>query len=104
MQRPTKFEFMHLMHIPSQWDEWGMYPDELFAEQISRYESGHEEGAEHDRNGMFHWWLRRQPTKEQLKKLAQLTLLDPDPLMGEDVRNYIRQSPYCDEEIRRILK
>lgn len=68
-----------------------MYPAELFEEQVKRYEPGHEDAAEHDRNGMFHWWLRRDPTHDELKNLARLTLLEQDRLMAEEVRKYIRQ-------------
>ena len=50
----TKIEFLKLMRFPTEWDTLGMYPDELFAFQLAHYEPGHEEGAEHDRNGAFH--------------------------------------------------
>jgi len=80
------------MLFPKEWVEWDMLPDELMEIQIKGYEPGHEDASEHDRNGAFHWWLKRNPTKEQLTKLLKLTYLDPDPLMGKDIRSYIRKS------------
>lgn len=87
------------MRFPTEWIEFEMYPDELFQWQLSRYEPGHEDGAEHDRNGAFHWWLRRSPTKAELGKLLRLAALDPDPLLGDDLRKYIRQAPAFDDQL-----
>jgi hypothetical protein len=98
----TKDEFLELMKFPRQWDEWGMFPDELVEIQLSGYESGHENASEHDRNGAFHWWLRRDPTVEQLIKLLKLTHLDPDQLMAEDVRSYIRKASNYNHEVEAI--
>lgn len=95
----TKAEFLRLMRFPSEWDTFGMYPDDLFQSQMSNYQVGHEEGSEHDRNGAFHWWLRRDLRKEQLEKLLRLTVLDPDPALGADVRTYIRKAPAFDNEL-----
>lgn len=76
-----------------------MYPDELFEWQISGYRPGHENGSEHDRNGAFHWWLKRSPTQDELDKLLRLAALDPDPLLGNDVRKYIRQALNFNENL-----
>lgn len=95
----TRHEFMVLMRFPRRWEELEMYPEELFQEQIRGYEPGHEEGAEHDRNGAFHWWLRRDPDKSVLLKLVELSALDPDPLMAADVQSYIRRAKDCDAEV-----
>ncbi len=103
MQSLSKQEFLKLMHFPRHWLDWDMYPDELFQNQVSRYEPGHEGGSEHDRNGAFHWWLRREPTKEELRKLVELSFLDPDQLMARDVREYIARAKKCDSEIRKLL-
>ena len=83
------------MRFPAEWVKWGMLPDQYLQLVVSRYEPGHEYGSEHDRNGAFHWWLKQSPSEEQLLKLAQLTWLDPDPLMGADVRTYIAQAENC---------
>jgi len=100
----TKLEFMRALQIPIQWEEWGMYPDELLVSQIARFEPIHAEAPEHDRNGMFHWWLRRNPSKEQLVNLARLSLLDPDQHMGRDVRSYICRASNFDSEVDRACR
>jgi hypothetical protein len=100
----SKEEFLRLMHYPSEWTELSMYPDDLFEHQRVGYEPGHERGSEHDRNGAFHWWLKRSPSKEQLRKLVLLSRADPDHGMGGDVRKYISRATNCDAEIRRMLR
>lgn len=87
-----KLEFVNLMRFPPEWDAWGMYPQELFELQLSTYEPGNEDSSEHHRNGAFHWWLRKNPSSEAIGKLIDLTYLDPDPHLGDDVRNHIRSS------------
>lgn len=95
----TKEEFLQLMRFPAEWLSMGMYPDELFQRQLSGYEPCHEEGSEHDRNGAFHWWLKRNPTTDELEKLLRLAALDPDPLLGNDVRRYIRAAGAFDVKL-----
>ncbi|MBT2116106.1 hypothetical protein KK141_01060 [Dyella sp. LX-66] len=80
------------MKFPPEWEEWGLYPDELFLEQWALYRSGDEAGSEHDRNGAFHWWLRQKPGLEILEKLLVLTELDRDPVMALDVRRYVEKA------------
>ncbi|MHA6881789.1 hypothetical protein [Ralstonia pseudosolanacearum] len=94
-----KLEFVQLMRFPVEWITLEMYPDELFQWQLAGYQPGHEEGVEHDRNGAFHWWFRRQPTKIELEKLLRLAALDPDPLLGEDLRQYIRKASAFGEQL-----
>ncbi len=98
-----KSEFMQLMSIPTEWEAFGMYPDELFAVQMKHFNPSHIEGSEHDRNGMFHWWLRRQPSKSDLIKLVTLSRLDPDQLMGEDVRSHIARAKNADGDVQAAL-
>jgi len=95
----TKKEFLTLMRFPAEWDTLGMYPDDLFAWQLSGYVPGHEQGAEHDRNGAFHWWLRRHPNKSQLLNLVRLAALDPDQALGNDVRQYVYKAKCFDAEV-----
>lgn len=85
-------EFLKVMQFPPQWESLGMYPEALAYIQIKGYESGHEEASEHDRCGAFHWWLKRVPTESELMKLMFLASIDPDYLMGEGIRKYIRKS------------
>jgi hypothetical protein len=95
----TKDRFLKIMQFPSEWLSFGMYPDDLAEWQLAGYEPGHEDASECDRNGAFHWWLRRSPTKVELEKLLRLAALDPDRLLGNDVREYIRRSPLFDEQL-----
>lgn len=85
----TKDEYLALMEFPSQWKEWGMYPDELSQTQISRYVPGNETGAEHDRNEAFHWWIKKEMSEDQFEKLERLAHLDPDKGLGADVREHL---------------
>lgn len=98
----TKQEFLRLMRFPDEWMARDMYPDELFEWQVSGYRHGHENGAEHDRNGAFHWWLRNKLTREQLENLLYLAACDPDPLLGNDLRQYISQHPAFDTELAKL--
>jgi hypothetical protein len=95
----TKRQFLELMHYPSEWSLWSLYPDELFQMQLSHYTPGDEEAAEHHRNGAFHWWLKKDPGPDILVQLVKLTYLDPDDLMSEDVRNCIRRSPAYNSDV-----
>lgn len=94
-----KADFLKLMRYPDEWLSSDMYPDELFAGQLAMYKPGDEKGSEHDRNGAFHWWLRRNPSKIQLLGLLRLAALDPDALMARDVLSYIEKSSEFDEEL-----
>jgi hypothetical protein len=85
----NKTDFLRLMRFPPEWESWGLYPDELFIGQLSLYRPGDEAGSEHDRNGAFHWWLKRSPSKDVLVKLLLLADKDRDPLMAADVRQRI---------------
>ncbi len=99
-----KSEFLKLMNFPADWLTLEMYPDELSVMQSNGYVPGHENGSEHDRNGAFHWWLKREPSKVQLIKLVSLTRVDPDQHMAEDVRMRIGKAKHCDDEVMRLLR
>ena len=86
----TKAEFLQLMRFPPEWEALGMYPQELFEFQAGRYEPGHERGSEHDRNGVFHWLLRRCPSSREAENLRRLASADPDRALGEDMLRYLR--------------
>lgn len=85
-----KAEFMKVMQIPEEWEIFGMYPKDLFDFQMIYFEPEHIEVAEHDRQCMFHWWLKREPSEEELRKLVELSFLEPDQRMAEYARSYIR--------------
>ena len=93
-------EFLKVMKFPREWEELGMFPDELSNVLCPRYEAGQEAGSEHDRNGAIHWWLRQNPSREILLTLIALTQVDPDPLIAADARQYIARSENADDEIR----
>ena len=95
----TKPEFLELMRYPKEWLTLDMYPDELFHGQLSLYVPGDERASEHDRNGAFHWWLRRQPSKAELQNLLRLAALDPEPTLADDLRQYIRKATAFDEQV-----
>ena len=101
----TRNEYLSLMHFPSKWMELEMVPpDEYVNESIRTYEPGNENASEHDRNGCFHYWLKRNPNKEQLRKLVELSFLDPDQDMAGDVRSHISKAASCDAEIAQLLR
>jgi hypothetical protein len=79
-----------------------MYPDELFEWQLSAYQPGDEDGSEYDRNGAFHWWLKRALTSTQLENLLRLAALDPDPFLGNDLHSYVRKAKSYDDRLARL--
>jgi hypothetical protein len=98
----TRSEFLAKMRFPPEWESLEMYPDDLFSWQISSYVPGHEQSPEHDRNGAFHWWLRKAPSSRELAKLLRLVALDPDIALASDVRGHIRQSKSFDSDLANL--
>ncbi|MEJ2789691.1 hypothetical protein WBN46_08295 [Pseudoxanthomonas sp. CCNWLW251] len=98
-----KNEYFKVMQFPAQWLHYGLMPDHLLAKLVELYEPGNERASEHDRNGVFHWWLKQDPSKDVLVKLAALSFLDPDQIMAADVRSHILKSKNVDEEVRALL-
>jgi len=94
---------MALMRYPDEWDTLHMYPNALFETQLANYRPGDEQGSEHDRNGAFHWCLRKNPDSECLLKLVTLSMLDPDQAMASDVRSYIRNAEQCNSAVIQAL-
>ena len=99
-----KDEYLSLMQFAPEWSEWGMLDTEFVSQLVSSYRPGNEEASEHDRNGAFHYWLRQNPSKEQLIKLIKLSFLDPDQLMAADVRSHILKAPHCDSELEKFVQ
>ena len=97
----TKTDFLSLMNFPKEWEEYGMYPDELAQLQIGEYKPGHEDASEHDRCGAFHWWLKRDPNEDELIKLMKLAHIDPESYLGYDIRDYIRKARNYSESVER---
>ena len=92
-------EYLKLMKFPSEWQAWEMLPRAFVAEQMSLYQPGHENTSEHDRHGVFQWWLHQTPSASELVQLARLSWLDPDQKMAAHVRAHIETQPYCTAEV-----
>ena len=99
----TRCEYLNLMRFPKEWEAWGLIDEVWLAGALKQYEPGNETASEHDRHGAFQWWLKRQPTKDILLKLAKLSWLDPDEPMGSSVRKSIAESKACDAEVLNAL-
>ena len=97
-------EFLELMEFPPLWRELDMADPEYLAECIARYRPGHEESSEHDRHGLFQYWLKREPAKETLLKLVRLSFVDPDKGMAASVRAEILRSKNCNEEVAELVR
>ncbi len=81
--------YLRLMEFHPKWQEYDLLPSELIDQLIASYEPGMENASEHERNSFFHWWLKRNPSRELLGQLWELSELDPDQLMAGDVRRPI---------------
>ena len=99
----TRDQWLTLMKFPVEWSEWGLLPEEFVNIQIKGYEPGHENASEHDRHGAFQWWLKREPSEAVLVQLAQLSRLDPDPHMGNFVRECIANARYFGPTVTHAL-
>ncbi len=99
----TKKEFLDLMGFPKEWLEWDMYPDELFQGQLGVYEP-HHKNDEHYRYGAFHYWLKRNPSRDILLKLAKLSWLDSYQIMAADARNYISKAENTDGTVLKAIE
>lgn len=97
-------EYLRLMNFSDQWKSLEMIPDEEYMEGlIDSYKPGMEDASEHDRNGCFHYWLKRNPSEKTLINLSKLTLVDPDSPLSEDVQSYIRKSANYSAKVERVL-
>jgi hypothetical protein len=97
-------EYLELMRFPEEWQEWEMVPDEDYiADQIFHLKPGMEHTPEHARHEAFHYWLSREPSTEQLEKLAQLSLIDPDAEMGESIRAEIVKLDSCNDRLQKLI-
>lgn len=97
-------EFLALMKFPREWSDWDMYPVSLFWQQIKLYQPGHEQDSETDRCGAFHWWLRRNPSRDQLERLLRLAALDPDVRLAGDVYKQVRSAKGFDSEMAALAE
>ena len=80
-----------------------MLPLAFVSDQSALYEPGHEEASEHDRHGVFQWWLRQRPSVATLVRLVELSWLDPDQIMAGYVRECIARQPSLSQEVQMAL-
>lgn len=92
------------MRFPLEWEALGFVPAEWLSQAVSSYMPGHEQAPEHDRHGLFQWWLKRNPSKAQLVTLARLSWLDPDQAMAGYVRECISKSAAFDQEVAHAVR
>lgn len=100
----SRAEYLEKMCFSPKWSEYGLIPDTYIDQLRAMYEPGMENASEHDRNGLFHWWLKRSPSKEVLIQLVHLSYLDADQLMAEDVRSYIVRSVNYDKDVAERIR
>ncbi|WP_065427426.1 hypothetical protein [Stenotrophomonas maltophilia] len=96
--------YLEIMEFPAKWQEYNLLPAELIDQLMTTYKPGMEGASEHDRNSVFHWWLRQSPSKDVLMKLAELSFLDPDQAMAGDIRRYITQSACFDRDVDLLIR
>lgn len=99
-----KKEFLESLRFPQEWLSLGLYPDSLFRVQLAEYEPQHISSSEHTRNGAFTWWLHQAPSVEILKKLALVSLVEPDIPLRIDVQQRIREAERFNEDVDLILQ
>ena len=95
--------YLNLMRFPPEWLQWQMLPESFVASQSVLYQPGHESASEHDRHGVFQWWLRQNATPDVLVNLARLTWLDPDQTMAQTVRDHIALQSGFNSEVGHAL-
>ncbi len=100
----SKSKLAELLHFPKEWLEGRMYPDEVFLAHRKEFQPGDEASSENNRNRVFHYWLSRVLTEEQLIKLVKLSLLDPDPFMAENIQAHIKKHKNCTDKIKKSLQ
>lgn len=97
-------DYLELMRFPKEWQELGMVPDEEYiSDHIFHLKPGMEHTPEHARHEAFHYWLAREPSTEQLERLAKLSFLDPDVEMGESIRAEILKLGNCSDDLRELI-
>ena len=100
----TKNRLATLLDFPEEWLAWEMYPEEIFLEHRKQFLPGNESDSENERNEVFHHWLAKELSEEQLIQLVQLSQLDPDPLMVEDIQNHIQKHKNCTPKVKNLLE
>ena len=100
----NKKQFLERLNFPNEWLSLDLYPDNLFQIQLDEYELEHVDSSEHTRNGAFTWWLHQEISVDVLKKLAVISLVEPDAPLRDDLQKRIRNAKGFNEEVELILK
>ena len=90
--------FVNSVHFPSAWHKHGLLEAGFVVQQATEFEREYGArqptgGTEHWRHGTFLYWLRSEPSAEQLAQLLEAALHDPDPPMAGGVIKQILGSP-----------
>jgi hypothetical protein len=101
----NKNEFLDKCRFPKEWREWNMLPDEMLEELYKLYKSsieedGEEAGYRNFRLDAFFYWLERDLTEEQIKKLFRLSFFEKS---GKHMRSSINRHKDCTESLRNEL-
>jgi hypothetical protein len=104
MENLNKSQFLQAYGFPIEWEEWDLYPEDLFQGQRELMGDRKPGPDEHLRYGAFTWWVRKQRdlSKDTLIKLCRLAALDPDPGMGGAAIHDILFHPMANIEVATI--
>ena len=105
MDSTNKKEFFGQCDFPKEWQEWDMLPDLMLEELYKSYKSSIEEGSAEGgyrnfRLDAFFFWLGRDLTAVQIKKLFQLSFFEKS---GKYMRSSINRHKDCSESLRMEL-
>lgn len=85
--------FLNRIKADINWINLDMYPDELFVIQAVNHKKKHEKSPEHNRYGMFLWWLiKKNIQKKEMENLKQLALIDEDIFLKNEILKKIQEN------------
>lgn len=105
MELMNKREFLKKCQFPKEWRAWDMLPSPMLEELYKSYASDAESNADNEgyrnfRLDAFFYWLERDLTEEQIKKLFRLSFLE---ISGKHMRSSINRHKDCTEPLRKEL-
>ena len=101
----SKKEFIKKCGFPNDWQEWDMLPEDMLEKLYKLYKSNTREntaegGYRNFRLDAFFYWLERDLTPIQIKKLFQLSFHEKS---GKYMRSSINRHKDCSESLRMEL-
>lgn len=101
----NKKEFLDKCRFPKEWLEWGMLPNPMLEELYQLYKSSIAENSEEGgyrnfRLDAFFFWLERDLTEVQIKKLFQLAAFEKSE---KHMKSSINRHKDCTESLRKEL-